>query len=283
MYLYSAYGLGIQSNVALPELVSVERANDVTIQVRTFLVSERQDAADTSFWGETANAGTFLVRGGREICIEPVPGVEESFLRSIILGPLFCVLLRQRGFAVLHASSVADHNGAVAFIGRSGEGKSTLVNAFYQAGYSLITDDILAINLDANPPHVLPSAPYVRLLPDAVDFFIPEEETIAQEEKYIYRTARGFLRTPHPLRRLYILDRGENQGITQILPREAFIELVRHSRAVSLLQDDKSVDSHFRHCAQLVTQVPIRRLTRRLSLSALSDVPHLVEADLFSD
>ena len=110
----------------------------------------------------------FLFDQGRELIIWPEPGVTLESLRPVILGSSFSILLQQRGQLVLHASSVAIQGQAIAFLGNSGWGKSTLVAMLHAQGHTFITDDVLPIRLDATPPRVSPSYPEVRLLPETL-------------------------------------------------------------------------------------------------------------------
>lgn len=48
-----------------------------------------------------------------------------------------------RGVESLHATVVSNHHGAIALLGPSGEGKSTLARHFMMRGWTLHTDDIL--------------------------------------------------------------------------------------------------------------------------------------------
>jgi hypothetical protein len=194
------------------------------------------------------------------------------------------VLLRQRGFAVLHASAIAINGGAIAFLGKSGWGKSTLAEAFYARGYGVVTDDVMAIHLDGVHPHVSPGSPSIKLFPDAADFFgcdVRGSRSVhSQTEKRAHCVALRFPQGSLPLRRMYVLAIGERNEITSLEPRDVFVELARNSRAVVLLRDAASRDAHLRQCAQLAAQVPVFRLSRRPALSALPDLVGLVEADL---
>lgn len=285
MYFYTAYGFGIHSELPLPELTAVEKApDDITIFLRSLSISEQATTRNaTYFLGETIDVGTFLVSNGKEIIIDPIPGVDGALLRTIVLGPIWAVLLRQRGLAVFHASGIIVNNGGVAFLGGSGWGKSTLAEAFYARGYGIVTDDVMAVRIEESPPQVFPAYPSVKLFPDTANFLGCDASTThpvhSRTEKRAHRVALKFPQGPLPLRRIYVLAAGECNKIEPLQSQEAFVELVRNSRAVSLLRDQDSRNGHLRQCAHLVTEVPVCRLKRRLVLSDLPEVMQLIEED----
>lgn len=66
----------------------------------------------------------------------------------LLAGAIPSFVLAMLGHVVLHASAVAWEGRAVAFVGQSGQGKSTMAALLCGAGASLITDD--ALRLDRN-------------------------------------------------------------------------------------------------------------------------------------
>lgn len=286
MLCYTAYGLGIYSDIPLPGLtVASYISNDVVLRRVTLGNAASEEAENASFFlGETPGVATFLVRNGNEIIVDPAPAVDEAILTSILLGPIFAVLLRQRGFAVVHASGVMINHGAVAFLGQSGQGKSTLAEAFYKRGYGVITDDVMAVSIEGRGPEVLPSYPSIKLFPDTARRLECEttvtHKVHSQTEKWAHSVAFGFPQGRLPLRRIYVLSSGENNAIEPLQLQEGFMELVRNARAMTLLKDTYSLNAHLRQCSGLAATVPISRLTRRRELIALPDVIDLVEKDL---
>ena len=63
------------------------------------------------------------------------------------------ILLHQRGRMVLHASAVNINDGAVAFMGHNGAGKSTTTFSFMASGYPLVADDILSLEFREGVPY----------------------------------------------------------------------------------------------------------------------------------
>jgi hypothetical protein len=284
MYIYTAYGLGIHSELLLPELVPSESAADVVIRFGKLahLQQNRSNGGDY-FLGRIEGIGRLLVQQGREIVLDPDPGIHESVLRPFVLGAIISVLLRQRGLFVLHASSVVINGAAVAFMAESGWGKSTLAEAFHAQGYGILTDDVMAIQFDSQTPLVIPSFPQIKLWPDAAASLGHNPESLpllnTETEKRVHRLSDRFLQTPVPLKRLYVLAIGTQHEIVSLSPQESFVELVRHSREVNVLNAPEFLGAHLHQCTRLIQQVPMRRLQRQHSLSALPDLIRLIEND----
>lgn len=285
MYVYQAYNLGIHSELPLPELVPADKHPEVLIQLGKLSASgPKKNNGGNYFRGMVDGLGEFSVEEGREIIFEPASGVDESLIRPLILGPIMSILLRQRGLLVLHASSFAANGQAVAFMGDSGWGKSTLVESFHSRGYSILTDDVMAIDTNSGSPMVIPGFPQVKLWPDSATAIGHAPESLPrlnpQTSKLAHRLTSGFLRQPLPLKRIYILAFGDRPKILPLQPQASFVELVRHSRAVKLLSNPKFVSSHFHQCQNLVSNISLCRLQRQRSLAALPEIIKLIEEDL---
>jgi hypothetical protein len=286
LFFYTAYGLGICSDILLPGLAAARNpSRDVLVRLQNLgnVVSLESDDG-LSFLGSTPGIATFLVRNGYEIIVEPAPAADPSILTSILLGPIFALVLRQRGLAVIHASGVIIDGGAVAFLGQSGFGKSTLAQAFYKRGYGVITDDVMAISVDANRPEVLPAYPSIKLFPETARALDCQDTVThkvnSQTEKRAHSVTFGFAQARLPLRRMYVLSSGEQNAIVPLQLQELFVELVRNARALTLLNDSSSLNAHLYQCSRLAVAVPVSRLTRRRDLNALPEVIELVERDL---
>ncbi|HWP47150.1 MAG TPA: hypothetical protein VNM22_08325 [Candidatus Limnocylindrales bacterium] len=291
MFSYLAYGLTVHSTLSLPELVPGEAEADVMVRLEKVAYGLPEPVDGRShFWMTDEGiylfyeeAGTFLIRGGREILIDPVPGVEERVLRLFILGPALRVLLHQRGLLVFHASAVSMNGAAIAFLGGPGWGKSTTVAALYARGHGVVADDITAVEVAKDHPLVFPGFPQLKLWPEAVTALGEDPGMLyslhPHLEKRGKRITKGFSPHPLPLRCIYVLAEGQIPEIESIQPQETLIELIRHFYGIKLLRSSE-VSSHFLRCASLAKKVAIRRLKRPRSLSSLFNVVQMVEEDL---
>ncbi|KAB8330901.1 hypothetical protein SD80_025240 [Scytonema tolypothrichoides VB-61278] len=285
MKFYKAYNLCIASELQLPELMETEGEPDVIVRFgKVDNATAMQHDGGQNFLGEVPEAGEFFIHNGREILMNPLPGVDEALLRTVLLGPVLCVLLRQRGLLVLHASCIDINHKGVAFMGGSGWGKSTLATAFHNRGYDVLTDDVLPIQIKTGQPVVIPSYPQFKLCPDAATSLGHDTKSllpVSQNSfKVAYKLSRGFQQTPLPLHHIYVLDKGSEHKITRIKPQEAFVELVRHTRAISSISEQQFMAEHLHFCSDLIKNVRFSRFTRKPSLGDLPKLVKLIEDDL---
>lgn len=287
MFHYQAFGLAIQSEIELPELIRSRTGIDLKISLDPRDGS--QEVCDDNLWvwqltpeaAEFRNSqiGHFQVLGGREIRVTPGAAATVALIRTYILGTMLAVALYQRGRLVLHASAVDLQGEVVAFIGESGWGKSSMAAALHAQGHTLVADDLAPVDLDAEPPCVAPGYPQIKLTNEsAAALGIPGEQLVElhpTEGKRGCRLTDGFARDTLPLRAIYVLAYGPEQNITPLRPQEAVVELIRHSYPSRLLVSGGA--AHLRQCARLVATVPIYRLSRPQRLSALPDLADLIE------
>jgi hypothetical protein len=111
----------------------------------------------------------FLVSAdGRQVTSHPAPDADEDAVAHMWRNQVRPLALAQQGRCVFHASAVAlDGESAVAFLGPSGRGKSTLAAALALRGYPYLTDDVLELDPEGAAWYVHPSAPSLRLWEDA--------------------------------------------------------------------------------------------------------------------
>jgi hypothetical protein len=286
MRCYMCYGLCLQSEIPLPELAPVEQPPDVTIRLGHLAQVPHNNGpsgrcGDQEEYCLVAEVGDFLVQYGRHIIVEPLPDVDEALLRHYLLNRIMAILLRQRGILVLHASAVAVQNRAIAFVGASGRGKSTIAAAFVAQGYAALTDDYTAIAMQDGGCAVLPGVPLLRLshasatvLGDEADGFPP---CLPADQKCAYALAPQPWSAVFRLTRVYLLTEGHALTLEAVAPQTVFRELLMHSRVRPLRLTSAAKSRHFIQCMQLANAVPIHRLVRPSALARLPELVRLVE------
>jgi energy-coupling factor transporter ATP-binding protein EcfA2 len=290
MQCYSAYGLTIESEIALPYKSSEPVSADVSI---------RRHSIDAAFMSEHFNGGSFVCGyigdgvsffsdRGRTVGVdEGSEGVTEGMFTSLLTGTVMAAVLRQRGFLALHASSVSLEGGAIGFMGHSGWGKSTLASAFYTVGHKLINDDILALDKTDEGYRCLPGFPQVKLRPDIGEKIFADFDALPSVHD---RTDKRISRLVNveedvvPLRKLYVVEPASSDSI-EIIPissQDAIVELLRHTRVNTVFRSARYIKQHLDQCAHLIANIPIAHLKRPKRLDALADVRHAIEEDIRS-
>ena len=290
MQTYRAYGLTFASDIALPELPTSEEPPVAFIK-RQPLPEEGADASGNGgscVTGRVLDVLRFRVEDGRSITVDAIREVPEDEIRVYLLGVLMSILLRQRGLLVLHAAGLAKDGKAVAFVGDSGWGKSTLAGYFVQQGYRLLNDDVLALDVNSIPIQVVPGFPQIKFRPEAEHWLGARYEALPSlhpnSPKRIDAPVEQFQEASLPISRLYVLE-GAGRAETRIEPlggREAILELVRHTRMTNVMHAAEVRAQHLQQCALLVQNVPVQRLIRKKDLDALGEILDRVEEDLES-
>ncbi|WP_404787080.1 hypothetical protein [Altericista sp. CCNU0014] len=286
MYVAQIYGLWVVSDFWIldtPEIGLEARHPDVVVRLG-IADNNRLQASSQVFSGFLPKVGKFLICNGNEVIVEPLPDVDERTLRPCILGSAMSVILQQRGFLVLHASAVVMQSEAIAFLGTSGAGKSTTASAFMKQGYSVITDDVLAVQFQDGVPMVIPSYPFVKLLPDAVAALGHDAETLPLLNRTTAKRIQSFenshLLAAYPLRKIYVLTISDRHEVSDCPATEALLNLVDRSRALNALTDPGSKKRHFQQCTDMVKSRPISILHRKPGLDELSEIVRQIETDL---
>jgi hypothetical protein len=290
VFTYVAYGLGIHSALELPELTPGPAASDVVVRLgpvpevpsdpptRGNLLSMTATEARL-YWPDV---GAALLRQGREITLEPRPESALDLLRLHLIGPVLALLLHQRGLFVLHASAVSLDGRVVVFLGRSGHGKSTTAAALHARGWTVVADDVVAVDLvAAGGPAALPGLSQLKLWPDAVTALGENPEDLprihASEAKRA-RIANTVATSARPLRRVYVLTDAESLDLEPLGGHAAVFELLQHAYVTPALEQ-LGTPGFLAQCARLAAAVPVRRLRRPRSLAGLGELADLVEAD----
>jgi len=179
MNFYTAYELRICSDIEIPELLpwlnGSESMADLHIvagnvgeehkqslsQIGPFLFADEQ-----TILLEVSGIARYQIQSGNHITYQICDGSNENDLRAFLLGSCIGAILMQRDFLVLHGCTIEIDNGCIVCVGHSTSGKSTLAATFMQNGFSVISDDVCAI--DSNGMAV-PGIPRIKLNQDIAD------------------------------------------------------------------------------------------------------------------
>jgi hypothetical protein len=208
---------------------------------------------------------------------------------TYLLGPVCAFLLRLRGLTCLHASAVAVGDGAVAFVGPPGAGKSTLAATFARRGHRVMSDDVVAIG-DADELSVEPGPVRLRLWPESVRALYGTPDALPAltptwDKRYLDVSTAGcqYQHRRLPLIAVYVL--GERSAhatlprIERLSPAAALLALVANTQA-SHLADAVMRAREFRVLARIVETLPVSRVIAHDQLGRLGVLYETILADV---
>ncbi len=281
-YYYTVYGLQIESEIEFPDLPGGNGSQDIIYR----LASSHGDVlVNMSAW-EVVNrklavlrvvgVGTFRMIEGRSVEVIVEPQVDMGLVRAYLLGTLMSCLLYQRGWLVLHASAVQVGTSAVAFLGRSGWGKSSAAAALAARGHRLLTDDTAPVGL-GRAATILAGVPQLKIDPSVATVLGFEERSLIPlcegEPKRVLRLSGDTICQPVPIQCLYFL--GGGVGIREMGAADRVIQLIRNSYPTQLGEPGDA--EHLAKCGRLAKEVAMFRLGRGADLSTLPDLARTVE------
>ncbi len=119
--------------------------------------------------GRMGGIGDFEISGDlTKVVCHPYVGGRHEVLPIVIPGTITAFLMNMAGQFVLHGSAVDLGGRCLAFVGQSGQGKSTMAAMFCALGAALVTDDVLPLEFGtgrngSGPVFCLPGGSEIRL------------------------------------------------------------------------------------------------------------------------
>lgn len=186
-----------------------------------------------------------------------------ALAEEVLLGPALSLALAIRNTWLLHASAARGGGRVLAFIGRSGLGKSTLAAFLHQQpGWQRLADDVLPVRGGPEGLQALPRFPQLKLpLSDQPGAMAPSEL---------------------PLQAIYLLAAARADAPVVLEPlcgRTAVLALLAHTAAARLF-DRRLLEQHLAFCAHVALQTPMRLLRYPRRVEMLSQVQQVLEQDL---
>jgi hypothetical protein len=281
--VHSAHGLRVRSEVrllGLPELATDQVDVDVrwdppgSVPVSTppGEVLLRFEGRDALRYAATREGDVYRLRFAR--CCEftvahdlqtvrcrPDPSADPALSHVLAEGGLMAFLLAMMQCCVLHASAVEVDDGAVAVVGGSGFGKSTVAALLCVGGCPLVTDDVLRIDL-SDGVEVFSGAQELRLRPAArhiAEQFSTPVRTRDTADGRLALRPRATRRRRLPLRAM-VIPRPHRDRDRLRVERLPLVHAMSHLLAVPRLlgwQSPLALRQQFGMLAELVQRVPV--------------------------
>ncbi len=246
--------------------------------------------------------GNFVIRlstgidfefiGNQIVCSSEDP--YDPIIEIGFLGAVLAFWLEVHQIMALHASAVKANNHSIIFLAESLSGKSSLAASFIQAGFPLLSDDIVPIELVENRFFCRPGYPMMKLWPDEASFLFGdthafEKENPRSEKIKIPIGPNGlghFAASSIPVGCLYLPERTNNPDferevqITSISPRDSVVEILRFSFAARMAEAAGYAASRLEMISKIARSVPIKRLIYPSGYQYLPMVREAILTDL---
>lgn len=291
MTLYRAYGLDIESERALPLRPAQAKAKpDLTVAHAGRAPAERPSGPDRrdlkvtdSGWAlryDNREGGWMTAEYSARDRRLLVSGSDawEAF-EGPLSGVVWGVLLRLGGATLLHGACIAVGGRAIAILGASGHGKSTLAGALIALGGAPLTEDLLRLGQGPAGFQAEPGAPMLHLLEDAYRHLaprLPDGSARPSGDGKVRLTLSGDA-APVPLAALYVLEppgRGGEASLGRLSGPSAIGALAEHLYGSRWVRPVGAEDLAF--CARLARDVPVFALSRPWALDGILATAELV-------
>lgn len=211
--------------------------DDVSLQVA--LVPATADHPSARYFLRAPGQADFLLDPPAvRIAVDAEPGLADNTLEHLLLDQAIPRLLAGRGHLVVHASLVHAGQHTVAFLGRSGWGKSTLAALLHNRGIPALCDDCALLELRDTRVFATPSYPGLRLYADSIAQApkiapgVGPVSDYTDKQRIIGLALDPALLEPQPLAALYLLDDPQNAvktaHIEPISTAAACMALIEH-------------------------------------------------------
>lgn len=211
----------------------------------------------------------YLSPGGKAILPIPAGGEttgerrkSDSLEREILLGPALVLALAMGGTWCLHASAAVWQGRSMAFLGESGQGKSTLAGilaAKWTPAWRLLADDILPVRISGQEITAWPHFPQLKMRVD-------RQPGPAWQEHL-------------PLRSIIVLERVEPERqpmVIQLSEGEGTKILLQHTAGTRMFNPEM-LAAHLSACAQGAKQATFFRLVYPHRRDTLARIKELLE------
>jgi hypothetical protein len=268
---YALAGLTVATEEAMPELPEAERSeaewafeivHKLPLEHFTIPVHDTIDPEGGAWLVIRRDGHRYLLRfpgladfvvspSERRVTCLPDAAVDESSVRHLLLDQVVPHILAMDGSLVLHASAVAVDEGAVAFAGPTGAGKSSLAASFASEGFLPLADDFVLLREHASGFLAVPSYPGLRLWPDSADLLAGQGYSLmpvagnSDKQRLAPRTVPQ-APSPHPLLAIAELghtaaDEAAAVNLTRLSRRQGFISIFEQAFRVERSGRDRQL------------------------------------------
>lgn len=224
---------------------------------------------------------------GTQVACHPSPGTDRFTVEHLYANQVLPLALSRQGRLAFHASAVTVPGGTVAFLGRTGMGKSTLATRFARAGASFLTDDGLLLVPSSDGYMVWPNHPSIRLWDDSQQALLEDDVAVAppvsftSKARFLAGDRLPHCREPQRLLAAYVLE--EPASVDIVIRRAsasaAVLGWIRNSFLLDV-EDPVMLTQHFQNATVVGHAIPTYNLHYPRQYERLPDVQAAILAHL---
>lgn len=235
----------------------------------------------------------FLVSAdGQRIGCRSLNGTAWEAFQAYLLGQVLSFALVKQGNEPLHSTAMVINGEAVGFVGDCGYGKSSLGAAFLEAGYPLLTDDLLVLKEDGPEFLAYPGPPRIKLFPGIAKALLGDRVTGTpmnpQTSKLVIPLGpRQAAHTALPLRAIYVLrpptpgSRRMRVTIRSLSRRRACLELIASTFNL-VVREPARLRRQLDLAARLASRISVKSLSFPRRLAWLPAVREAILSDVIA-
>ncbi|MEO0907563.1 MAG: hypothetical protein AAFY07_08530 [Pseudomonadota bacterium] len=229
----------------------------------------------------------FLITGSQDPAQTRIEGWQDPAcprqnITSLFHNAIVPILGNHHGGLFLHGSAVRiaqDADGeaaAIAFLGLSRGGKTTLAGSFAKAGHAFMTEDVIDLSCNEGVYWLEPKRSKLRLFIDSAQHLLGEEarfEDADRKQDVNAGASLPFFDSPVPLRQIYVLgaDHKADLSIRSLSLQEALTALMPHAFILDV-EDKPRLRAHFSRIADLSRDIGCYALDYRREYAELPGV-----------
>jgi hypothetical protein len=215
----------------------------------------------------------------------PAPGCDSKVAVNLFHNGITPILGNHCGGLFLHGSAVrigaGEHEAAVAFLGLSRGGKTTLAGAFAKAGHPFLTEDVIDLDCNDGSYWLRSKRSKLRLFEDSAKHLMgPKARFQNNLEKLDVEAGNllPFAGRAAPLRQIYVLgtDHSAPLSIKRLTLQSSLTVLMPHSFILDV-NDKEWLRGHFLRLADLAQDIGCYALDYPRNYAEL---PHVIDAIL---
>lgn len=295
-YYYKVYGLNIESEILVPELMVLDNKIDKNIDVKIYYktmpddIKQNVNEGKKAFyngqyvWFHIDNVCTYLIQNGDTVTIDLCENPDLNILKVYILGSVLGIILLQRNAVAIHGGSIVINNKGCIFTGDKGAGKSTLTTALRQRGYDFVSDDVGAIEL-SDIPMINPGFGYQKLCEDAMTKlgYDSSEYTPFRSDmniKYIVPALDNFIKEKVPFEVLFEIEQGDTQKVevVEVTGNEKLQKIIKNVFRIEVLMYSGGVPAdYFKKCLEIAKHIKFYKITRPKNQFTVNEQIDIIE------